>query len=86
MHDPQKGIIADGQHQPPGEVGRGTPAESETEMTNQHLEPRCPARPRPEQPLSEAFREDPSLTMGYRADKAPSGDAQFQAPTATGQI
>lgn len=44
-HHPQQGVVADRQHQPAGEPGRGAPAQGEAQMMDDVIEPGGPPCP-----------------------------------------
>jgi hypothetical protein len=79
-HYARHGIIADRQHQPPGEVCRRPAAQRQAKMMNHAIEPPCPARTLGEHGFVEAFGENLSLAMRGPAAKAPCHDAKANTP------
>ena len=76
-HHPQQGVVADRQHQPAGEPGRGAPAQGEAQMMDDVIEPGGPPCPGYQDLRGEAFGEDAPAAQHGVAVEAPGQDHQF---------
>jgi hypothetical protein len=85
-YNPKQRIVADRQHQPPGEARCWSAAECQPQMVDDAFQPCRPARPGGENIVPEPFSENPPPTMRYLANKPPRDHAEAYLLAGTGQI
>ena len=85
-HDPQQGILADRQHQPPRQRGRGPTAQGNAEMMDDRLEPRCAPSGSAGDRIAERLGENAAPATGLSAAKSANRDTHLNGATVRGQV
>ena len=85
-HDPQQGIVTDGQHKSLGKACCRSSAERQAQMMNNALQPRRTTRPDRNDIFSEPLGKDLPAAMRHLAKKPPCYHSNAHLPAGAGQI
>jgi len=85
-HDPQQGVFADRQHQPPRERGRRSTTQGYAEMMHDCLEPRGAPRRSFSHRVAELLGKNAALATGFGTAKSANRDAHLNGATMRGQV
>ena len=85
-HDPQQGVVTDGQHESVGKACCRPSAECQAQMMDNALQPRRTPRPGPDNIVSEPLGEYPPAAMRHLTNKPPRDRLEAHLAAGAGQI